>query len=164
MADEEQAADEKEKTKKIVRPEKLYLKDVSFETPNSPDIFLANPEMEISLLMDSNNKDLGEDVYEVVLSVTLTVNMGGQTAYLAEVHQAGLFTITGLNPEQLHRNQHVFCLRFLHPYASSAITDLVTKGGFPQFIVPPVNFDNRYTKLYGNDKKTNNPEAPPKAS
>ena len=154
MADEEQPAAQQETTKRIVKPEKVYIKDVSFETPNSPEIFLAKEDMEVSLLMDSTSKDLGEDVYEVVLSVTLTVKMGEQTAYLAEVHQAGIFTITGLTPEQLHRNHNVFCLRFLHPYASAAISDLVTKGGFPQFIVPPVNFDKRYADRYETPEKS----------
>ena len=158
MADEEQSADQKEKTRRIVKPEKIYIKDVSFETPNSPEIFLSKEDMEVSLLMDSTSKDLGEDVYEVVLSVTLTVKMGDQTAYLAEVHQAGIFTIIGLNPEQLHRNQNVFCLRFLHPYVSAALSDLVTRGGFPQFIVPPVNFDKRYADHHEKSEENSEPE------
>ena len=91
-------------------------------------------------------------------SFTVTVTVGGNTAYLTEVHQAGIFTLKGMDAEQLHRTQHVFCLRFLHPYAIAAILDLITKGGFPQFLMPPVNFGDRYTERYENSEKTSKPE------
>ena len=159
MVDEEQAPAKSEKKKKMIKPEKIYVKDVSFETPSSPEIFLVKWEPEITILMDSTSTCIEEDIYEVVLSVTLTVILGENTAYLAEVHQAGLFTLVGLTPEQLHRHQRVFCLRFLHPYACAAITDLVSKGGFPQFIVPPVNFERRYIKLYEGGEKDSKPGA-----
>jgi len=159
MADEEQASVLDEKALHSIKPEKIYVKDVSFETPNSPEIFTDKRDLEVSLLVDSNNKDLGDNVYEAVLSVTLTVNMAGRTAYLAEVHQAGIFTIGVTTPEELHHRLNVFCLRFLHPYASAAITDLVSRGGFPQFIVPPVNFGQRYAELYKNTEKTGELEA-----
>ncbi|MCK5479683.1 MAG: protein-export chaperone SecB, partial [Gammaproteobacteria bacterium] len=102
MADEEQAAATDEKQSPVIQPQSIYIKDVSFETPNSPEIFTAKWEPEVNMLMDGTSKDLGDDVYEVVLSFTLTINVGDQTAYLAEVHQAGIFTLTGLTPEQLH--------------------------------------------------------------
>ena len=157
MADEEQAPAKSEKKKRMIKPEKIYIKDVSFETPTSPEIFLDKWEPEITILMDGTGTCIEDDIYEVVLSVTLTVNLGENTAYLAEVHQAGLFTLVGLTPEQLHRHQHVFCLRFLHPYACAAITDLISKGGFPQFIVPPVNFDRRYVKIYESGEQGGKP-------
>ncbi len=159
MADEEQTAATDEKEGPVIFPQSIYVKDVSFETPNSPEIFKAKWEPEVKLLMDSSSKELGDDIYEVVLVFTLTVNVGDEIAYLAEVHQAGIFTLKGMTPEQLHRTQHVFCLRFLHPYAIAAILDLITKGGFPQFLMPPVNFDKRYTDRYENTEKTSEPEA-----
>ena len=159
MADEEQPAATDEKQSPVILPQSIYVKDVSFETPNSPEIFTAKWEPEVKLLMDSASKDLGDDIYEVVLTFTVTVNVGGKTAYLVEVHQAGIFTLKGMTPEQLHRTQHVFCLRFLHPYAIAAILDLITKGGFPQFLMPPVNFGERYTERYENTEKTSEPEA-----
>ncbi len=159
MADEEQTAATDEKEGPVIFPQSIYVKDVSFETPNSPEIFKAKWEPEVKLLMDSSSKELGDDIYEVILVFTLTVNVGGNTAYLAEIHQAGIFTLKGMSPEQLHRTQHVFCLRFLHPYAIAAILDLITKGGFPQFLMPPVNFDKRYTDRYENTEKTSEPEA-----
>ena len=128
MADEEQTAATDEKKSPVILPQSIYVKDVSFETPNSPEIFKAKWEPDVKLLMDSSSKELGDDIYEVVLVFTLTVNVSDQTAYLAEVHQAGIFTLNGMSPEQIHRTQHVFCLRFLHPYAIATILDLITKG------------------------------------
>ena len=159
MADEEQAAATDEKQGPAILPQSIYVKGVSFETPNSPEIFTVKWEPEVKLLMDSSSKDLGDDIYEVVLTFTLTINVGGKTAYLAEIHQAGIFILKGMTPEQLHRTQHVFCLRFLHPYAIAAILDLVTKGGFPQFLMPPVNFGERYSERYEKTEKTSEPEA-----
>ncbi len=159
MADEEQPAATNENNSPVILPQSIYVKDVSFETPNSPEIFTAKWEPEVKLLMDSTSKDLGDDIYEVVLVFTVTVNVGGNTAYLVEVHQAGIFTLKGMTPEQLHRTQNVFCLRFLHPYAIAAILDLITKGGFPQLLMPPINFGDRFTRLYENTEKTSEPEA-----
>jgi preprotein translocase subunit SecB len=159
MADEEQAAATDETQSPVILPQSIYVKDVSFETPNSPEIFKARWEPEVKLLMDSSSKELDDDIYEVVLTFTVTVNVGGETAYLVEVHQAGIFVLRGMTPEQLHRTQHVFCLRFLHPYAIAAILDLITKGGFPQFLMPPVQFNKRYTERYENTEKTSEPEA-----
>ena len=159
MADEEQSAATDEEQSPVIHPQSVYVKDVSFETPNSPEIFTARWEPEVSMLMDSTSKDLGDDVYEVVLSFTVTIKVGDKTAYLAEVHQAGIFYLNGMTPEQLHRTQHVFCLRFLHPYAVAAITDLISRGGFPQFLLPPVNFAKRYTERYEDTEKASEPEA-----
>ena len=141
-----------------IQPQSIYLKDVSFETPNSPEIFTVKWEPAVNIQMDSSSQDLGDDYYEVVLSFTVTVNVGDKTAYLAEIHQAGIFILTGLTPEQLHRTQHVFCLRFLHPYAIASILDLITKGGFPQFLMPPVNFNERYNERYENAETAGEPE------
>jgi preprotein translocase subunit SecB len=159
MADEEQAAATDEKQGPAILPQSIYVKDVSFETPNSPEIFTVKWEPEPELLMDSSSKDLGDDIYEVVLTFTLTINVGDKTAYLAEIHQAGIFVLKGMTSEELHRTQHIFCLRFLHPYAIAAILDLVTKGGFPQFLMPPVNFGERYSERYEKTEKTSEPEA-----
>ena len=148
MADEEQSAATDDDNKPVIHPQSIYVKDVSFETPNSPEIFTAKWEPQVNIQMDSATQDLGDNYYEVVLTFTVTVNIGDKTAYLVEVHQAGIFILKNLVPEQLHRTQHVFCLRFLHPYAITAILELITKGGFPQFLMPPVNFQKRYSDLF----------------
>jgi len=159
MAEEEQPTAKDDNDTPVVQPQSIYLKDVSFETPSSPEIFTAKWEPQVNIQMDSSSQDLGDNYHEVVLSFTVTIKVGDKTAYLAEIHQAGIFILTGLTPEQLHRTQHVFCLRFLHPYAIVAILDLVTKGGFPQFLMPPVNFNKRYTERYESAEQAGVPEA-----
>ena len=158
MADEEQSAATDDKNTPGIQPRSIYLKDISFETPNSPQIFTAKWEPQADIQMDSSSQELGDDNYEVVLSFTVTLSIGDKTAYLTEVHQAGIFTLSGLTPEQLHRTQHVFCLRFLHPYAIATLLDLITRGGFPQFLMPPVNFDKRYTERFEKAEETSEPE------
>jgi preprotein translocase subunit SecB len=146
MADEQQAAPRSEAEDRSIQPLKFYLKDVSFETPNSPGIFLKkwNPHLELEV---SNSAALTNDGHhEVVLLLTVTVTVDGETAYLAEVHQAGIFSITGVDQEQTQQIHHVFCNRQLYPYACAALSDLVSKGGFPQLLLQPINFNLMYKK------------------
>jgi preprotein translocase subunit SecB len=146
MADEQQAASQNEEEQKSIQPRKIYLKDVSFETPNSPGIFLKEwkPHLELEV---SNSAALTNDGHhEVVLLLTVTVTVDGETAYLAEVHQAGIFSISGVTPEQTQQIHSVFCNRFLYPYACAALSDLVSKGGFPQLVLQPINFALMYKK------------------
>ena len=82
--------------------------------------------------------------HEVVLTLTVTVKVGDETAYLAEVHQAGLFAITGFDEDQTEQLHRVYCNRMLYPYACAALSDLVTRGGFPQLLLSPVNWDQIY--------------------
>ena len=159
MADEEQSAATDDKNTPGIHPRSIYLKDISFETPNSPQIFTAKGEAQADIQMDSSSQDLGDDDYEVVLSFTVTLSIGDKTAYLAEVHQAGIFLLTGLPPEQLHHTQHTFCLRLLHPYAIATLLDLITRGGFPQFLMPPVNFNKRYTRRFEKTETASEAEA-----
>lgn len=146
MADEQQAAPQDEAQQKSIQLLKIYLKDVSFETPNSPAIFLKEwkPNLEFEV---GNSAALTKDgQHEVVLALTVTVTVNGETAYLAEVHQAGIFSITGHEPDEVQRLHNVFCNRFLYPYACAALSDLVTKGGFPQLLLSPINFGLMYKK------------------
>ena len=146
MADNEQAAAQNEGEKKGVQPQKIYLKDVSFETPNSPGIFTLDWKPNVDIEIDNKSALLAENLHEVVLTLTVTVKVGESTAFLAEIHQAGIFAMHGLDPEELHRAQHVFCMRMLYPYASASLTDIVTKGGFPQLLLAPVNFEGLYVQ------------------
>lgn len=146
MADNDQAAAQNEGAKKAIQPQKIYLKDVSFETPNSPGIFTLDWKPNVDIEIDSKSAVLAEDLHEVVMTLTVTVKVEDRTAFLAEVHQAGIFVMRGLDTEELHRAQHVFCMRMLYPYASAALTDIVTKGGFPQLLLAPVNFEGLYAQ------------------
>ena len=146
MADEQQAAPQNEGEQKSIQPLKIYLKDVSFETPNSPAIFLKEWKPNLEFQVGNSAALTNDGQHEVVLALTVTVTVNGETAYLAEVHQAGIFSITGHEPDEVQRLHNVFCNRFLYPYACAALSDLVTKGGFPQLLLSPINFDLMYKK------------------
>lgn len=133
-----------EESSTMLLPQKIYVKDVSFETPNSPRIFLATWEPANTIDLGQRASDLGDDTYEVVLTLTTTVKCGETTAYLAEVHQAGIFTIKGFDEKKLNQILNVYCPRVLYPYACSATTELVTRGGFPQLTLAPISFDAIY--------------------
>ena len=146
MADEQQNATGNEGEQKAIQPQKIYLKDVSFETPNSPAIFLKKWDPSLEIELGHNAALTKEGLHEVVLILTATVSVEGETAYLAEVHQSGIFAITGHAPDQYARIHATYCHRFLYPYACAAISDLVTKGGFPQLLLSPINFDLLYKR------------------
>ena len=121
--------------------QRVYIKDVSFETPNSPEIFTAEwkPNMDINL--GTETKKLSDNIFEVVLKVTVTVKSEEKTAFLAEVHQAGIFMIKGLEDSQLAPVFGITCPNILFPYVREAISDLVNKGSFPQLVLSPINFE-----------------------
>lgn len=146
MADEKQAVPQNEGEKKSIQPLKIYLKDVSFETPNSPAIFLKEWKPNLELEVGNSATLTSDGQHEVVLALTVTVKVNGETAYLAEVHQAGIFSITGHESDAYQRLHNVFCNRLLYPYACAALSDLVTKGGFPQLVLQPINFNLMYEK------------------
>ncbi len=126
--------------------QKVYLKDVSFESPGAPQIFTKKWEPEVNLELNSSSKSVGEDTYEVVLRLTVTVKMGEETAYLAEIHQAGIFTVKGIPEAQMGNVLSAACPNILFPFGREAVADLVTKGGFPQLLLAPVNFDALYAQ------------------
>lgn len=124
--------------------QKIYLKDVSFETPNSPMVFTQKWEPKVEFNLSSNAQALETGLYEVSLTVTITVKLDDKTAYLAEVTQAGVFTITGFEEAELGPMIGSYCPTVLFPFAREAVSDLVTKGGFPPMLLAPVNFDALY--------------------
>jgi preprotein translocase subunit SecB len=143
MAEEEQAASQEE-NQPVNRVEKVYLKDVSFETPNSPTIFTVEGQPQLNFDMTQKVAKISDDLYEVVLILTATTTVGDQTAYLAEVHQAGIFTLQTREQEKIERLISIFCPRMLYPYACAALSELVTKGGFQQLLLAPLNFEALY--------------------
>ena len=126
--------------------QKIYIKDVSFESPNAPAMFTQEWQPEVNLDMNTNTQLLNEGVYEVVLSLTATVKNADQTAFLVEIQQAGIFTITGFAESEMGHMLGSFCPNILFPYAREAVSDLVTKGGYPPLILAPVNFDALYAQ------------------
>lgn len=126
--------------------QKLYVKDVSFELPNAPQIFQEEGQVEIKLNLSQKVENLSENVHEVVLTVTVTASLGEKTAYLAEVQQAGIFAIVGLSEQGRHAALNTLCPSTLFPYARRSITDLVAEGGFPPLVLQPINFDQIYAQ------------------
>lgn len=120
----------------------VYLKDCSYESPNGPR--LPNNQAwdpKFQLNMNTATEELGPDVREVLLTVTVEAKQNDVTLYLAEVKQGGVFTIVGANADDLKRLVGSFCPNVLFPYAREVISDLIIKGGFPNFVLPLVNFD-----------------------
>ncbi len=126
--------------------QKIYLKDTSFETPNSPGIFTENWEPDVNVELQTAGKPLADNVHEVVLTVTVTTKVDDKTAYLVEVHQAGVFTMSGFGENERAHMLGSYCPNILFPYAREAISDFIGKGGFPQLILAPVNFDALYSQ------------------
>ncbi len=120
---------------------RVYLKDVSFETPNSPAVFQNEQNPEISLQLNSEVNTLGEDLYEVVMTLTVTAKHEEETAFLVEVQQAGIFTVKGFDQAQAGEMLGAYCPNTLYPFAREVVASLVTKGSFPQLLLAPINFD-----------------------
>ncbi|GAA6173978.1 protein-export chaperone SecB [Colwellia sp. KU-HH00111] len=133
--------------------QRVYTKDVSFETPNSPAIFQKEWKPEIKLDLDTRSNKLADDTYEVVLAVTVTATVEGQTAFLAEVQQAGIFTIGNLPDAQLAHTIGAFCPTTLFPYARETVASLVNRGSFPQFNLSPVNFEALFASYVQQQQK-----------
>lgn len=126
--------------------QKIYVKDLSFEAPNTPGVFTEKLNPTVDIHFSNETKDLGENQHEVVLSVTVTVKQDERNVYLVEVKQAGIFTINGFPIEHLPGILATACPNILFPYAREVVSDIVTKGGFPQILLAPVNFDMLYAQ------------------
>ena len=127
----------------VLALQNVYLKDCSYESPNGPRVE-GNWNPQISLDLQTSSAALGPEVREVVLTVTVSAKLGEATIFLVEVKQAGLFVIRNLNETELKRAISTVCPGVLFPYARAAVSQLVSQGGFPQFLLPPVNFDALY--------------------
>lgn len=125
---------------------KIYCKDISFETPNSPAIFKTEWKPDAEMHLQTDAKEVAPGEYEVALMVTVTLSVGGKTAFLAEVNHAGIFGISGLTSDEMGRTLGSYCPNILFPYVREVLSDLVTRGGFPPFILAPVNFEAIYKK------------------
>lgn len=125
--------------------QRIYVKDVSFESPKAPECFRGKWQPKINLELNSSNNDLGDNLFEVVLQVTVTASSTeDDVLYLAEVQQAGIFLIEGLENDALKKTLGSFCPNVLFPYARQAVDVLVTNGSFPALMLAPVNFDAIY--------------------
>ncbi len=126
--------------------QKIYLKDVSFEVPNAPQVFQLQGQPNVELNLSQRVNQLGDDAFEVVLSVTVTCKIEDKTAYLAEVHQAGIFGVAGFEPAAQENVLATYCPNVLFPYVRQIVSDMVQNGGFPPLFLQPINFDAIYAE------------------
>ncbi len=124
--------------------EKLYVKDLSIEVPNAPEIFLEREQPQVEIQLNTAGRAVGEGVYEVVLTVTVTAKMGDKTVFLVDVGQAGIFRIQNVPEEQIEPLIAVACPNILFPYAREAVSDAVSRAGFQPIVLQPVNFEGMY--------------------
>jgi len=135
---------------------KLYIKDLSFESPDVPEFFSKSAKWnpQVNLQINTETRTVGDDTYEVVLSVTATATIEDKTVYLVEIKQAGLFLIKGFEKPLRDGLLGSHCPAALFPFAREAISGLVSKGGFPQLLLEPINFDALYAQHMAKVKQT----------
>jgi preprotein translocase subunit SecB len=122
--------------------EKIYVKDISLEVPNAPAIYLESETPEISIQLQTGVQRLGDDVFEVALTVTVTAKLpANKNVFLVEVGQAGIFRVQNVPEENLEPLLSIACPNILFPYAREVVSDLVSRAGFSPVILQPVNFE-----------------------
>lgn len=126
--------------------QRIYTKDLSFEAPNTPQVFQEKWSPEISISLGSEISKLDGGNIEVVLKVSVEAKQGEKNVFLAEVEQAGLFLVQGFSDQELDALLGVAAPNILFPYAREIVSDLVTRGSFPQFVLQPVNFEALYAQ------------------
>ena len=124
--------------------EKIYVKDVSLEIPNAPQVFLQRETPEVGIELHNAAAAIGEGVFEAVITVTVTSKIEDKTVFLVEVAQAGIFQIRNVPDEAVEGILGVTCPNILFPYAREAVSDLVTRAGFPPVLLSPINFEALY--------------------
>jgi preprotein translocase subunit SecB len=139
MAEQEQATD------KQLAISKIYIKDFSFESPQAPTVFKSSDwKPQTNLNLRSSHTVVENNIHEVVLTISVEAKEEDKTLFLVEVHQAGLFEIAGYEGEELAAIAGSFCPNILFPYAREAVAATIQKGGFPEFVLQPINFDALY--------------------
>lgn len=139
--------------------QRIYVKDLSFESPRAPQVFSEDWRPEVNVNLNSQARTVGPELFEVELVVTVTVNVGTAAAFLVEVHQAGVFQLAGFAEDELSHVLGSYCPNILFPYAREVVSDLTTKGGFPQFLLAPVNFDALYAQHMQAQQAPETPDA-----
>ena len=164
MADDNQPNEAAEQPAAAQGPQfsiqRIYTKDISFEAPNSPAMFQKEWKPEVKLDLDTKSNPLSEDLYEVILSVTVTASIGEETAFLCEVQQAGLFNISQMPEQNLTQMIGAFCPNTLFPYARETISNLVNRGTFPPLNLAPVDFNQVFAAYM--QKRAQQAQAPQK--
>lgn len=140
--------------------EKLYVKDFSVEVPNAPEIFLEREAPQVEIQLNTGGRGVGEGVFEVVLTVTVTAKLEDKTVFLVEVGQGGIFRIMNVPEEQIEPLIAVACPNILFPYAREAVSDAVTRAGFQPIVLQPVNFEAMYMQRLQQAQESAHGEVP----
>ena len=126
--------------------QRIYTKDISFESPNAPQVFISEWEPKINVDLSTEIQALSQDTIQVVLTVNVVAKHEDKTAFLVEVQQAGIFLAKGFSEEELGPLMGIGAPNVLYPYAREVVSDLITRGSFPQFTLQPVNFEQMYAQ------------------
>jgi len=153
MADENSTNPEKQ-----LLLQKIYVKDFSFESPHAPEIFSSNVSPQTRLNIKSAAKEVATDTQEVVLTLTVEAIDQDKTLFIVEIEQAGLFRLQGYSGEEMQMLIGSYCPGTLYPFAREAISDVITRGGFPQLLLQPINFDALYAQSM-NERNSDGGEA-----
>lgn len=124
--------------------QRIYIKDLSYEAPNTPDIFNVDWAPQVDLNLHTSSQKISDHVYEVVLQITVSVKLKDKTAFLVEVKQAGIFSLKGFTEEQIGPMLGNFCPNILFPYARELVSETICRGSFPPLYLAPINFDAFY--------------------
>jgi preprotein translocase subunit SecB len=139
--------------------QKIYVKDLSFESPRAPEVFAKDASPQTQLNIRSNAREIAPDTHEVVLTITVEAKDQEHSLFLIEIVQAGLFVIKGYSDEERHMLTGSYCPGSLYPFAREAISDIVTRGGFPQLLLQPINFDALYAQAMRERVSSNGEQA-----
>jgi preprotein translocase subunit SecB len=137
-------AEEQQQPQPVFSIEKIYVKDLSLEVPNAPQVFLERDTPRVDVQLSTKATSIDEGHYEVVLSVTTTASLGEKTVFLVEAHQAAIFQIRNIPQENMDPVLSITCPNILFPYARETVSDAITRSGFPPFLLAPVNFEVLY--------------------
>jgi preprotein translocase subunit SecB len=148
MAEENQELqqDTQETQQPVFNIEKIYVKDISLEAPNVPQIFLQNENPQVSIELQNKAAKIDEGVFETVITITVTSKVQDKVAFLVEVAQAGIFRIHNVPEENISAILGITCPNILFPYAREAVSDIVTRAGFPPVLLNPINFEALYAQ------------------
>ena len=138
--------------------EKLYVKDVSLEIPNAPQVFLQQSQPQLEVQLAAASSPISEAYYEVTVTATVTARSGEKTLFLAEATQAGIFSVRNFAKEEIEPLLGIACPNILYPYLREAISDLVTRGGFPPVLLAPVSFEAIYMQKLQQQQSSGGPK------
>lgn len=145
---------EQKKNKIFLSIQRIYTKDISFEAPNTPEVFQYTWNPKINVTLNNNHIKIKKNIYEVILCVTVTALLEKNPAFLCQVKQAGIFNILGLNSKQMKHCLNAYCPNILFPYVRECISNQISRGTFPSLNLDPVNFDFLFIESLKN--KSNN--------